>query len=315
MSLEVTTIIPTRNRTHLLATTLRTVLWQRNVDLEVVVVDDGSSQDVSAVLASFGDARVRLIRHDKPTGVSRARNHGASEARGSWLAFCDDDDLWAPDKLASQLAAARSANRSWAYAGAIHVDGDLRVLSAAALPDPDHLVAVVSRWNVMPGGSSNVIVCAETFRRAGGWDGSLLNLADWDLWARLAREATPACVARPLVGYRVHPGNASGDTELIEREARLIDGRYGRLDYGELHHYIAWVHLRAGRRRQAVPHLVKAAAHGNAWAVGGTLVGIARRRVSDWVPAARPAPDPLRVEWMAQAEAWIAPLRQGRIVA
>ena len=114
----VTVIVPTHNRTHLLATTLRTVLWQEDVDLEVIVVDDGSSEDVRRVIEQLGDSRLRLIRHETSQGVSIARNRAVTEAHGAWLAFCDDDDLWAPGKLASQLAAARSTYRTWAYGGA-----------------------------------------------------------------------------------------------------------------------------------------------------------------------------------------------------
>jgi glycosyltransferase involved in cell wall biosynthesis len=220
MTPELSVIVPTHNRPGLLALTLRTILWQRDVDLEVLVIDDGSTQDNEPVVASLSDGRLRLIRHERPQGVCVARTRGATEARGSWLAFCDDDDLWAPDKLALQLAAARQSDRSWAYGGSVHVNIALRVLSAAVPPAPERLVRVLPSWNLMPGGSSNVIVRADTFAAAGGWDASLINLADWDLWARLAREGLPACVNRPLVGYRIHPGNASADTDLILREAR-----------------------------------------------------------------------------------------------
>src|SRR4051812_1633371 len=103
---EITAIVPTHNRSNLLEQTLRSVLSQRGVDLEVVVVDDGSTDDVAAVVGALDDQRIRLIRHDHPMGVSTARNHGAKVATGDWLAFCDDDDLWSPDKLARQLAAA-----------------------------------------------------------------------------------------------------------------------------------------------------------------------------------------------------------------
>jgi glycosyltransferase involved in cell wall biosynthesis len=308
---DVTAVIPTHNRAQLLATTLRTVLWQRDVALEVIVVDDGSSENIATVIEQFADSRVRLVRHEVPQGVSLARNHGAAEAGAPWLAFCDDDDLWAPDKIARQLAAAQALGRAWSYGGAVHVNTALRVLSAIVPPPPERLVAVLPRWNTMPGGSSNVIVLAELFQAVGGWDPGLINLADWDLWARLAREALPACVERPLVGYRIHAGNASANTELILREARQMNRRPGaRLDFGELHHYLAWVHLRAGRRRPAVPHLMKAAAHGQVTAVGKTMLGIMRHRAARWLPALSSPLADVRAEWVAESEAWIAPLRE-----
>ena len=73
---EVSVVIPTRDRSRLLALTLRSVLWQREVDLEVIVVDDGSSDGTAAMVAGLGDARVRLVRHDTPHGVAAARNRG-----------------------------------------------------------------------------------------------------------------------------------------------------------------------------------------------------------------------------------------------
>lgn len=310
MKREITVVVPTRNRRDLLQLTLRAVLRQRDVDLEVVVVDDGSTDDIVAGTTDLEDPRVRLLRHGRSLGVSTARNHGADQATGTWLAFCDDDDLWAPDKLARQLAAAAETGRRWSYAGAVRIDSTLRIIGGTPPPRPEEVSRRMPSWNVMPGGSSNVIVRADTFRAAGSWDPTLVNLADWDLWARLAREGPPACVAAPLVGYRIHYGNASADTALVLREARVLDGRYGaRLDYGELHHYLAWVCLRSGRRRPALAHLARAAVQGDVRGVTRTVVGLAAARAASRVPALRPRPRAQRSAWIAEAEAWVAPLR------
>jgi glycosyltransferase involved in cell wall biosynthesis len=310
---EVTAVIPTHNRARLLVNTLRTVLWQRDVSIEVVVVDDGSTDDTAKAVEQLADPRIRLIRNDRPQGVSAARNRGAEQGQAAWLAFCDDDDLWAPDKLASQLAAARAVGSGWAYGGAVHVNIHLAVLSAKRPPDPARLVSVLPGWNLMPGGSSNVIVRADVFRAAGEWDVSLINLADWDLWVRLAREGGPACVDAPLVGYRIHSGNASADTGLILREARVLSERYGaEIDYGELHHYLGWVHLRSGHWRPAVRHFARAAVSGQARDVTRVLAHLAGRRMARISRRqARPPGD----DWVSEAEAWVAPLRDAGLVA
>jgi len=306
----VAAIVPTHNRTHLLATTLRTILWQEGVEVEVIVVDDGSTEDVRRVLDRIGDRRVRMIRHDVPQGVCNARNRGAADAGGAWLAFCDDDDLWAPDKLRRLMAAAGHGGRDWAYGGAVNVSIELQVLSARFAPSPERVARTLPRWNLIPGGSSNVIVRSAAFAAAGGWDPQLSNLADWDLWARLARQGPPARVEQPLVGYRVHAGNASTDTALIMREARRMDGRFGvRLDYGALHHYLAWVHLRSGRRWPAVAHLVRAAITPEVLGVARTVATLAHARVGKAIPAMRPQPSRHARVWMAEAETWIARLR------
>jgi glycosyltransferase involved in cell wall biosynthesis len=121
---EVTVVVPTHDREALLRQTLGSILGQRGVDFEVIVVDDGSSDDTAAAVAGLGDPRVRLVRHGRPLGVAAARNRGIAEAAGAWLAFCDDDDLWAPDKLARQLQAATQTGANWVYTGEVHIDAD-----------------------------------------------------------------------------------------------------------------------------------------------------------------------------------------------
>ncbi|HWC32537.1 MAG TPA: glycosyltransferase family 2 protein, partial [Actinomycetota bacterium] len=120
---EVTVVIPTRDRWSLLATAaLPAALVQEDVDLEVVVVDDGSRDETPERLAELTDPRLRVIRNLEPLGVAQARNAGIAAARGRWLAFLDDDDLWSPRKLRTQLDAARAAGASFVYAGVINVD-------------------------------------------------------------------------------------------------------------------------------------------------------------------------------------------------
>src|SRR6476620_3195330 len=97
----VSVIVPTHNRVRLLPLTLQSVLWQQGVQLEVIVVDDASAADVRGTVEALDDPRVRVLRQELPQGVCMARNRGVAEAGGSWVAFVDDDDLWAPDKLAS----------------------------------------------------------------------------------------------------------------------------------------------------------------------------------------------------------------------
>jgi glycosyltransferase involved in cell wall biosynthesis len=305
---DISVIVPTHNRNELLRLTLRSILAQRDVDLEIIVIDDGSPVNVSDIVATFGDARIRVIRHDRPSGVSTARNRGADAATGDWLAFCDDDDLWAPDKLARQLAAAADAGSTWSYAGAVHVNINHRITSGSPPPRPQQLLERLPYWTLMPGGSSNAIVKAEMFRDAGKWDPGLVNLADWDLWIRLGRLGTPACVVEPLVGYRVHAGNASGDIALVLREARMIDRRYGeRVDYGELHHYLAWVCMRSGRRRLAARHFARATLNGAFASVARSATAIARAQLRLLLGNPVPFnPDPA---WCQRAEAWLSDLK------
>jgi glycosyltransferase involved in cell wall biosynthesis len=307
---HVSVVVPTHNRSGLLALTLRSVLWQRDVDLEVVVVDDGSTDDTAEVVAALGDPRLRRVHHPTPKGVSAARNRGIAEAGGQWVAFVDDDDLWAPDKLARQLQAARDTGRAWAYAGAVKVDIEQRLLGGSTPPPPpEEVMARLPRWNPMPGGCSNAIASSTLLQATGPFDRQLVNLADWDLWIRLARAGgPPALVPGPLVGYRHHGGNRSLDTDLIVREARMIERRYGTaLDWGGIYRYLAWLCVRSGRRREGLRHFGAAAVRGQARWVASDLSGLLRDRLP--VPALGRRRQDQHQRWGAEAEAWLASLR------
>ena len=135
----VSVVVPSYNRAALLQRTLRAILAQQITDLEVVVVDDGSTDETARTLAA-ADPRVAVIRHQQPAGVSAARNRGIAAARGEWIAFCDDDDLWSPHKLIRQLEAAEGVGAGWAYAGDVNIDERLQILSGGPPPDPEAAV-------------------------------------------------------------------------------------------------------------------------------------------------------------------------------
>lgn len=309
MAPEFSVVVPTHNRRELLVRTLGTVLGQRNVDVEVIVIDDGSSDGTEAAVTGLRDPLVRYFKNELPTGVARARNRGIEEARGEWIAFVDDDDLWAPDKLLEQLAAVRRDNRPWAYAGAVKIDESERVIGGRPPPQPDWVARRLPRWNAVPGGCSGVIATRTLLEGTGGFDPTLVNLADWDLWIRFVREAPPACIPRPLVGYRWHAGNASLDTELILREGRVIEARYGvPLDWGAIHHYLAHLNVRAGIRGRSLRHFMWAFVRGER-SSARDVAWLIRRRMRGEKAAEVVRAEPSVVEWRAQAQDWLGTLR------
>jgi glycosyltransferase involved in cell wall biosynthesis len=307
---DVSVAIPTHNRSGLLKTTLRSVLRQRDVNIEVIVVDDGSTDDTREVMAALDDARVRVVGHEIPQGVSAARNRGIAEATGEWIAFIDDDDLWAPDKLSRQLEAARKTNRNWAYAGAVKIDAKERIVGGTPPPAPELLMTRLPHWNLMPGGCSNVIASATAVEASGAFDRDLVNLADWDLWIRLSEGGPPACVHAPLVGYRFHTGNSSNDTALILSEAKLIGQRYGTtVDLAALHHYVAWVCMRSGRTLRATRHFAQVALHGESRKAVADLWSIVQGRIARQFSRPHHALPDTHSDWRARGEAWVAGLR------
>jgi glycosyltransferase involved in cell wall biosynthesis len=313
---EVTAVVPTRNRAVLLRQTLHSVIAQRGVGLEVVVVDDGSADGTGEVVAGLRDDRVRLVRHQRPQGVSAARNRGIAEARGSWVAFLDDDDLWAPDKLASQLAAARRERRAWAVTGAVSVDDRLGVLTGEPPLPPERIAAELPRYNCVPAGASNVVVHADLLVAAGGFDPGLRHMADWDLWIRLGRSGPPATVSRPLLAYRLHGTNATMDTAFDPREPlaeldAIID-RYGiPADRLAVDRWIAWTCLRAGRRGAALRAYLRAARGGDPKSLLRATIGLLHPAVGRRIyfrPFWRHGQDEV---WLSEARSWLRELASG----
>jgi glycosyltransferase involved in cell wall biosynthesis len=310
--MNVSVVVPTRNRSGLLRKTLRSVLWQQQVELEVIVIDEASTDDTSAMLATLGDARVRVIRHDRPRGVSAARNRGAADAHGEWLAFVDDDDLWAPDKLVRQIQAAQTVGRDWAYAGSVNITERGHVVHGRPPLSPEEVVAALPRYNAIPGGGSNVVVRRATWMAAGPFDTRLRNTEDWEMWIRLAKHGPPAYVCSPLVGYRVHISNSSLDIAEIVRGTQLIEAlHHTTADWGRLHRWLAESCLRSGQRRDALRQFAMAAVRGQLRGVASDLQGIVRRRLARRVPRfgneSMRSSDP----WMTTAMAWLQQVEGG----
>jgi glycosyltransferase involved in cell wall biosynthesis len=304
---EVSVVVPTHDRRELLTLTLRSVLRQHGVDLEVVVVDDGSTDGTAGVVERLAEPRVRLVQHATPLGVSSARNAGIAEARGRWVAFCDDDDLWAPDKLARQLEAASASGCAWVYAGTVNVDHRLRVLEGGPPPPADQVPALLGRYNPVPAGASNVIVRADALARVGGFDPALRRTEDWDLWIRLARDGPPAAVRRPLVAYRMHPAsNAFVDTAAILTETAVIERRHGiAVDHAAHYRRAAWISLRAGRRWRAVGYYAQAVRRGDLRSLARAVVGLAYPGVTGARRHRRLGADPEAARWQADARRWL----------
>jgi glycosyltransferase involved in cell wall biosynthesis len=304
---RVSVVIPTRNRPALLACTLRSVLAQRAIELEPIVVDDGSCPPV----APLDDPRLRLLRHDQPRGVSAARNSGIAVATGHWIAFCDDDDVWAPDKLSAQLQAAAETAASWVYTGTIAVDQHLRILGGGPPPPPAQVLAELGRYNSVPGSASSVLVTASLLAEVGGFDTSLRRTEDWDLWLRLAQRAAPAGVPRPLVAIRQHADNIIVDRESLLRDQAVLARRYGlKIDPLSARRRAAWGLLRAGHRLAAAREYLGIAMRGDFRSIGRAIVALLHPAVGSDQLMLLSLGQRMHCGWSLQARAWLDPLTQ-----
>ena len=302
---EVSVVIPTRSRSRLLAVALRSALGQRGVALEVVVVDDASTDDTATMIGTVGDPRVRIVFNQVPKGVSAARNRGIEEAAGEWVAFLDDDDLWAPHKLALQLNAARAAGRCWVYAGDVSIDASLTVLNGSPPPRPEEVVADLARYNSVPAGASNVVVTADALADAGPFDESLTNNEDWDMWIRLASHGFPASVSRPLVACQVHPGNASRNMPRMLQELDVLERRHGiHPDRARHLRWAAWSSLLEMRRGDALRFYGRAVAAGDLTSLGRAAIALVNPRVARLRSRGRGG-SRLEDPWLEEAQAWV----------
>lgn len=214
---EVSVIIPAYNPGDFLHRSLNSVLGQSFSNLECVVVDDGSAEDLTW-LNEHPDRRVRYHRQPN-SGVSVARNVGAALGRGRLLAFLDQDDEWLPGKLEGQIAALGSApGAAFCYTGFVWVlptgptiPEDQKVTYAGLLRGEHHVCL------------STLLVDRERYLAVGGHSPLLAQQQDWDLMLNLMLVfGDPIGVGGPFARYHVHGENASTDNETAAREAALV---------------------------------------------------------------------------------------------
>lgn len=308
---QVSVIVPTLGR-PLLALALRSALTQRGVDLEILVVDDGSGGRPRPILERIGDPRVRMLGHDRRRGIGAARNTGVAEAGGAWVAFLDDDDLWAPEKLAHQLDRAQAEGRDWVYTGAVGVDDRHRVLHVEPPILPEEVMRQLPRRNVVPAGASNVAVRAAALAAAGPFDTRLHGTEDWDLFIRLARRGPPAAVQAPLVAVRLHEQQSSLETARLLEDLDVLERRYGvPVDRPAIHRGAAWACLRAGRRREALVGYVHAVRAGDLGSVARAAVTLLPGRARERLLRGRTAHGDGPAADLLQAQAWVDELVRG----
>ena len=283
----VSVIVPSRDRPESLRRALVTILDQSSPPNEVVVADDGSTRPVPSGGPVFGDARVRVVRGSgRPGGVSAARNRALAAATADWVAFCDDDDLWVPDKLERQLAAAREARARWCLCDAVVVDAGWRIVEQHRC-DPAELGARLARSNPVPGGGSGAIVERALLEELGGFDPAFAMFADWELWLRLHGRARCASSGATGVVYRLHDGQMSADLARVAGELERLVARHPGtfVDGARLPEIDAWVigrMRRAGRYRDALRRGAGLRT-GRARAQLATLAHPAKRAARPWL--------------------------------
>ena len=212
---RVTVAIPAYNAAATLDETLLSVRRQSYPELEILVIDDGSTDTTAAIAQRHAavDARVTVVRKTNG-GVSAARNEALDRATGALFATVDADDLWHPDKIAYQIEAMRDRSGGVVlnYTWFVYIDAKGRVLSTAEPSEEGCVIARMCRGNLIGNGSSPIML-TRMLREVGGWDVNLRGgNEDYKTFFLLAERGNFAVVRSYLLGYRQCRENRSSKT-------------------------------------------------------------------------------------------------------
>jgi glycosyltransferase involved in cell wall biosynthesis len=219
---RVSVIIPTYNRAGIIAEAVDSVLAQDYKDFELIVVDDGSTDNTSEVMARYGDDVRVLFQENK--GVSAARNRGITEASGKLIAFLDSDDLWLPQKLSTQVeffsqrpdALICQTEEVWLRNG-IRINPKHRHKKPSGMIfEPSLKLCLVS--------PSAVMIRRDLLDRTGGFDETLPACEDYDLWLRISCRFPVYLIETPLIIKRGgHDDQLSKGTGLDKFRIKAIE--------------------------------------------------------------------------------------------
>jgi glycosyltransferase involved in cell wall biosynthesis len=225
---KVSVVIPAYNAAPCIHRAVDSVLGQTFADFELLVVDDGSSDDTLSVIARYGD-RLRALPQ-RNSGPAAARNRGLGAACGEYVAFLDADDHWLPEKLERQVqlmerrpdvgfcsTATTVVNPAGETVGSWPCRSD-------APPFPDVLF---TQSSMISGSTSGVLARRKLIEALGGFDETLRGFEDPDLWIRLSAVTTYACIAEPLTVVVRTPNSVSGNLARM-RQATLASYRKNR---------------------------------------------------------------------------------------
>ena len=219
----VSVVVPAYNAAWCVRRAIDSVLAQESVPLELIVVDDGSTDETLSVLAEYGD-RLRVVSKING-GLSSARNAGIKAARGQYVAFLDADDWWLPGKLARQVDTMRlNPELVFCSTAANLVAADGRALGEwkCAPCAGSALEAIFSANAHVAGSGSAVLARRNAFDQAGGFDEKLRSLEDIDMWMRLAALGEFTCIGEPLVMILKRPESMSGNLEVMRTSAIAV---------------------------------------------------------------------------------------------
>jgi len=232
----ITVIVVNYNYSRYLGGCIDSVLSQTYPNIEIIVVDDGSTDDSLGFLQRYAE-RVRIIQQENK-GVSAARNAGLPESRGKWIAFLDSDDAWQPEKLQEQSKYLLDPAVGMVFCGVEYTDDSGECLGyTRPVPASDILPQLVTFAPLATAGGSTALVRTDCLRDLGGFDEQLSTAADLDMWIRIAAQYKIHALTAPLVKYRRHSASMSLNVELFEHDNhRLLTKVFSNPSCARIYH-------------------------------------------------------------------------------
>lgn len=265
----VSVVIPTHNHAAYLRQAIDSALAQTSAPVEVIVVDDGSTDETPRILADYG-ARIHAIRQST-AGVSVARNAGIAAAAGDLIALLDSDDSWAPTKLERQIARlSADPGVGLVHCGSERVDEAGRRLSVSLDGMDGWVAADMLRFDreVIAAPGSCLLVRKRVAEEIGGFDARLPPSEDWDFCYRVATRYPIGYVREVLVRYRIHHAGAHMNIGRMENGMLLaLDKAFASGDasvqrlrnhaYGRLHRILSGCYLQTRQPRACLTHAIR----------------------------------------------------------
>lgn len=223
----VSIIIPTFNRAHLLRKCIDSILEQTHKNVEIIVINDGSVDDTETVIKELNDERIVYLKLNKNGNLSELRNIGILVSRGSIIAFCDDDDLWCPEKLTLQLEMLKKTDICCTNAELMNSSGVKLGVNYANDFKNDLLLNTKHLFLKNFIITSSIVIRKSILEKVSFNTQKYKNIAeDYDLWVRLSLDNDILFINQSLVYYRIHDSlthNQGNDHKLYSNSIDILN--------------------------------------------------------------------------------------------
>ena len=223
----VSIIIPTYNRTDLISRAISSVLNQTFKNFEVIIIDDGSTDNTENVVKSFNDSRIKYIKNKKNVGAAVTRNIGIKAAKGKFIAFQDSDDEWLPEKLKRQvkvLAACQENNVIYTGFWRIKDKKKTYIPLSRVKQKEGSIHKELLKGNFIS--TQTILAKKECFEKVGVFDENLPRFQDWELVLRLSKHYDFKFIDEPLVLCYFTPKSISTDSDAFLKAFKIIKEKY-----------------------------------------------------------------------------------------